>query len=134
MTMRLITPPSNDESVTATPDSNLIPPLVSPLEERATCFFFKNYVLMQGTTQGHMDYLPALVAEIPRSEALCAAVSAVGTAGIAIARRSSEAMTLARSRYGSALKLTNAALADCVQCKPDHSLMAVLILALYEVG
>jgi uncharacterized protein YsxB (DUF464 family) len=131
---KLIIPSSNDESMTSTSGSGLLaPPAVSSLEDQATCFFFNNYVLMQGAIQGYMEYLPILFVELPSSEALCAAISAVGIAGIANMRRSSEVMSLARSKYGSALRLTNAALTDRFQCKRDHTLMTVLILALYEV-
>jgi hypothetical protein len=104
------------------------------LKELSMAFYWTNYVLPNPTsTNGYLDYLSILYSKRPTSAALSEVITSLGMAGISNLRKSSEIMVEARRSYATALRLTNTALADPTQVKTDETLMAVLLLAFYEV-
>ncbi|KAH8695336.1 hypothetical protein BGW36DRAFT_429214 [Talaromyces proteolyticus] len=115
--------------------SSLIAALPFPLEEQATCFFFHHYIIMdEDYLKGYMSYLPTMFVDIPPNPALYAAVIAVGSAGIANFKRSSDLMVTTSDRYSTALSLTHKLLADLPKCWRYSTAVAVLLLAMYETA
>lgn len=109
-------------------DNRLAIHITHTLEDRAIGFFATNYVL-----DGFLNYLSMAYNTWPASAALSESIISLGIAGLSNTEKSSEGMCEARRRYAIALRLTNTALADPTQVKTDQILMAVLLLALFEV-
>jgi hypothetical protein len=82
---------------------------------------------------GFLNYLSMAYNSRPASAALLESMISLGVAGLSNTGKSPEVMSAARRRYAIALRLTNTALADPTQVKTDQTLMAVLVLALFEV-
>lgn len=80
----------------------------------------------------HFDYLPPLYLQSPPSSPLVVATQCVATASLASDWRNSTLMIEARRQYSEAIKLTNAALCSPVDALQDHTLISVLLLALFE--
>ena len=107
--------------------------LAQPIEERATVFFVANYVIgNRGPTRGHLDYLGDLYQTGFLPEGLMASMKAVGLAGYSHAANAPSLMKNARYQYMRALQFTNAALRSPVDVKKDTTLMAVMILGIFE--
>ncbi|KAM3076026.1 hypothetical protein ACMFMG_006461 [Clarireedia jacksonii] len=104
------------------------------IEDRATAFFVANYVISDhGPTRGHLDRLADLYEADSIDDNLVAAVHAVGLVGYSHSVKAPELRHAARSQYTKALRLTNAALRSPTAVKKDSTLMAILILGIYEV-
>jgi Fungal specific transcription factor domain len=72
--------------------------------------------------------------EVQASEkALLAGITSVGMATLAAIQNSQDLHLLAQKEYVSALKLTNTALGNVTTAKADSTLVAVLLLAMFEV-
>lgn len=105
------------------------------VEDQATCFFFGNYVA--GTemvnTFGNYQYLSTIYADQPIGVPLRESISAIGLAGLANFWRAPTIMTKANIAYCSALRLVNSGLGNIEEAKSDQTLVAIMLLGLYEV-
>jgi hypothetical protein len=102
-----------------------------PVEEQATYFFFQNYAL--DDFKGYYSYLPSVYSTLPAGSALSEAITSLGMAGIANSKKDTRLMINANFKYTSALYNVNAALRDPEEAKTDQTLVAVMLLGLFEV-
>lgn len=105
-------------------------------EQEAICAFFLDFVLLPrhpDSVQGHLEHLMPLYKNAASESVLSLATSSVALviSGASSARQSDQ--QLGRSIYGRALRKTSAAIKNPVESKKDETLMAVLLLGLYEV-
>ena len=105
-------------------------------EQQAICAFFLDFVLLPrhpDTTQGHLEHLSPLYAKTSAGSPLSLATSSVALmmSGNSPARRSDQ--QLGRTIFGKALKKTSAAIRNPAESMKDETLMAVLLLGLFEV-
>jgi hypothetical protein len=118
---------------------NWIPAMVlapsTSAEDQATCFFFGNYVSGMGIldTCGNYQYLSSIYAEQPVGIPLRQAVAAVGLAGLANFWNAPNILSKANTAYCSALRLVNSGLGNIEEAKKDQTLVAIILLGLYEV-
>jgi hypothetical protein len=105
------------------------------VEDQATCFFFGNYVSGADmlNTCGNYQYLSSIYTNQTIGISLRQAVSAVGLAGLANFWRAPNIMAKAKSAYCSALRLVNSRLGNIEEAKSDQTLVAIILLGLYEV-
>lgn len=105
--------------------------LVVDVQDQASCYFFQVYdwVGTSALIKGSFDQTTAPLGE----RALMAAISAVGKASIANIQNSNPLRRSARLDYGNTLQLTNAAIGDAGQYKKDSTLIAILLLSIFEV-
>jgi hypothetical protein len=107
--------------------------LAPNIEELATGFFFSNYVIdVKGPTRGHLDHLHDIYNTYDMDENLLASMKAVGLAGCSHVTHSPQLMKGARQQYTKALRLTNEALASPTDAKKDSTLLAIMILGIFE--
>ncbi|TEY53010.1 hypothetical protein BOTCAL_0252g00080 [Botryotinia calthae] len=103
------------------------------IEDRATAFFLSNYVIGDnGPTRGHLDHLSDLYESDSIDDNLVAAVQAVGLAGFAHSAKAPHLINQALAQYAKSLQLTNAALQSPTAVKRDSTLLAILILGIFE--
>ena len=125
--------PITQESWCSTPYSisHTLPP---SLEEQAKCFFFQNYVLEDcRASRGHFDYLPGIYMNLKVQRFLEDAVVALGLAGLANLTKGAKVMLKANIRYTAAVRAVSSALGEVEQVTADQTLIAVMLLSLYEV-
>lgn len=106
------------------------------LEQEAICAFFLDFVLLPrhpDSVLGHLGHLMPLYEKVAPESPLVLATSSVALvmSGASSARQSDQ--QLGRSIFGRALRKTSAAIKHPVESKKDETLMAVLLLGLYEV-
>ncbi len=99
--------------------------LAPTIDERATSFFFTNYIIGG-------DNCPGNSAGYTIDDNLENCMKAVGLAALASAAHAPELMKEAKKRYLSAIQLTNAALGSRVDCKKDSTLLAIMLLSIFE--
>ncbi|KAF4892029.1 hypothetical protein CGCF415_v001707 [Colletotrichum fructicola] len=103
------------------------------LEDRAANFFFAYY-----TTTGppfgdtYQEWLAQTYLEAVPSNVVRAAVQAVGMAAISNVHNAPDVIIQAKERYCQALNATNLALRDPTLVAADSTLMAILLLGLFE--
>ena len=108
-------------------------------QERGTAYFFSRYVAVdKDSSHQRFDFVydvwkPASLVPERQVDGVLASMSAVGLVGLANMTRSSEAADAARKAYGTALRLTNQALRDPVEAVKDTTMLAILILSLFEM-
>ncbi|KAF7871559.1 hypothetical protein EAF04_003666 [Stromatinia cepivora] len=103
------------------------------IEDKATAFFLSNYVIGDhGPTRGHLDHLSDLYESDSMDDNLVAAVHAVGLAGYSHLAKAPHLINQARAQYARSLQLTNAALQSPTAVKKDSTLLAILILGIFE--
>lgn len=108
----------------------LVPPtLTITINERARKAFFSQYVAGFSTTY---DVLETLYGHCPTDRHLPAAVDAVSLAFFSFQFSAPQALSIARERYAYALPLLNEALASSETATSDSTLLAVLLMDLYE--
>ena len=103
--------------------------LIQPVEARALSFFLSKYIL--GSNFGYLASVYSPYSD--REEQLSASIEAVGLASLSNELGSLELSERARKRYVHAIQATNKALQDAVKARKDSTLIAVLLLSLYEV-
>lgn len=103
--------------------------LIQPVEARALSFFLSKYIL--GSNFGYLASFYSSHSD--REEQLSASIEAVGLASLSNELGSLELSERARKRYIHAIQATNTALQDEVKARKDSTLIAVLLLSLYEV-
>jgi hypothetical protein len=110
--------------------------LAPSADDQATCFFFQNYVPGndpfgdRGTFQFLMDVYRC--EEI--GDALADSVSSLGMVGLASFWKAPSIIHNARLKYVSALRTLASHLRNKEEAKTDQTLIATMLLGLYEVG
>ena len=103
--------------------------LIQPVEARALSFFLSKYIL-----GSNFAYLASFYNSYSdREEQLSASIEAVGLVSLSNELGSLELSERARKRYVHAIQATNQVLQDVVMAKKDSTLIAVLLLSLFEV-
>jgi hypothetical protein len=103
-------------------------------EDQATCFFFRNYVLDNPPlNNGSFQYLSDIYSSEEVRPALGDCVAALGMVGLSNFWKATNIMVKATLKYNSALRLISTQLRDPKQAKSDQTLVAVMLLGLYEV-
>ena len=105
-------------------------------EQQAICAFFLDFVLLPrhpDSAQGHLEHLLPLYANTSAESPLSLATSSVALmiSGGSPTRRSDQ--QLGRTIFGKALQKTSAAIRNPAESRKDETLMAVLLLGLFEV-
>lgn len=133
---RLLKPVSRvDIELPASPKMAVSCQLSPPINERATCFFLSNFVLLpRGVTgKGNLDFLMPLVYAARSTETtLMLALNAVAHVALANQPDARKLIPLADSQYVIALNQVNKDLQDPEKAKQDATLAAVFLLSLYE--
>ncbi len=105
-------------------------------EQQAICAFFLDFVLLPrhpDSNQGHLEHLLPLYANTAAESPLSLATSSVALmiSGSSPVRRNDQ--QLGRTIFGKALRKTSAAIRNPAESRKDETLMAVLLLGLFEV-
>jgi len=109
--------------------------LSMPLSDQATYFFFAHYVPSEPPFSNiYLKWLSRLYWWESSGQILHSVVESVGMAGIANVYHASDLMIKARHQYGRALTIINEALSDPVEVKADSTIVAILLLGLFEVS
>jgi hypothetical protein len=131
----------NDIVESAQSTSSLHTPVLLPsVADRATHFFFKQYVCNETqpgnshiSPRGHLEYLPVLYLRSPAG-ILNPIVKAVALASFGNAGNVSEWKSRSFKLYGAAIYKIKEALQDPAQIKTDETLAAVMLMGTFEVG
>jgi hypothetical protein len=108
--------------------------LYPPFTEIGAHFFFAKYTCVEAPfSECYVSWLTGLYHEQQHTQAVRAAIEAVGLAGIANVSYTPKVRSESRERYGQALAATKLLLNDSNESLTDSTLMAVILLALYEV-
>ena len=108
-----------------------VPPqtLLISIEDRARCCFFSHYVVGMSRTY---DVLQPLYEQCPSDKHLSATVDAVSLAFFSFHDYDARASIFAQKKYSKALPLLNAALRSSETATSDSTLLAILLLDLFE--
>lgn len=108
-----------------------------PLEYEATCYFFHNFVCddpsSRYSTNAYAQMMPTLYREDSSFGVLPKIVDAIGLAGISNVKHSPELMAAAGRKYAGVLRAINASIQDSKKATTDQTLIAVILLGLFEV-
>lgn len=105
-------------------------------EQQAICAFFLDFVHLprnQDSVQGHLEHLLPLYKNTTPDSPLSLATSSVALVISGSSPTKQSDQQLGRSIFGRALRKTSAAIRHPVESKKDETLMAVLLLGLFEV-
>jgi hypothetical protein len=131
------------ESFMHFPEAQLLPDAVAQTlfcpsaEDQATSYVFHNYVFEDNgsaTSRGLFDYLPSVCREMSSGSIVEDAIIALGLAGLANQRKTTKVMMTANFRYSRAVKRVSEILGSIEEARKDEVLIAVLLLALFEVS
>lgn len=133
--------PSPDEGTWPSSPSSAQDYTLSPIfQEQGMAFFFSRYVAAAHENIAHNNYdfiydiwRPNRSTRDARVDAVLASMTAVGLAAMSSLTCSPERLDWARQSYVTALRLTNDALMDPAEARKDSTLLAVLILGMYEM-
>ena len=105
-------------------------------EQQAICAFFLDFVLLPrhpDSVRGHLEHLLPLYQHTSPESPLALATSSVALAiSSTNPTRSPSSQQLARTIFGRALRKTSTAIRDPITSLKDETLMAVLLLGLFE--
>ncbi len=105
-----------------------------PAVELGTCFFFAKYLSKEAPFSGeYCDWVSQSYSQGRPSHALRATIEAVGMAGMSNVSHAPLLASRSKQRYCEALAAVKLDLADPVQAAADATLMAVILLGLFEV-
>jgi hypothetical protein len=105
------------------------------VDDLAISIFLRNYVISPSDiSNGHLNHLPSLYNQTYHQGVLPVTISAVGLALMSNIHRAPEIMAVARKKYATAVKMTNTALQCEQESKADSTLMAVILLGMFEVS
>ncbi|KAI0023492.1 hypothetical protein F4780DRAFT_776904 [Xylariomycetidae sp. FL0641] len=117
-------------------EQSILPALNVPVEQRASCQFVSNFVLLprgSSTTRGFLDFLIPLLKQETPHDPLKYAFGAVSMAFMNNRSGTPSDLTdKAISDYTQALKSVNRAIQDPEAQKADSTLAAVLLLGMFE--
>lgn len=139
---------TKDETLLSSPSSGSWPstPMIAMLyslkpesQERGIAYFFSRYVTVdENCCHQRFDFVfdvwkPVSLVPERQVDGVLASMSAVGLVGLANMTLSPEDAEAARKAYGTALRLTNQALRDPAEAVKDTTMLAILILSLFEM-
>ena len=121
------------DDVNLSPASLLLLPNLAPtIDERAVGFFFSNHVVgIDVSSRGFIDHLQSHP-DYNLVDNLLTSIKAVGLAGFSNVTKSPSLMIEAKKNYVVAVRLINAALQSPEDVKKDTTLLAVMILGIFE--
>ncbi|KAH8696321.1 hypothetical protein BGW36DRAFT_297609 [Talaromyces proteolyticus] len=100
--------------------------------DEAVAFFLHNYVLKHGEiANAHLTH-QQMINSTRSSEAVLLGMGAVGMASLANIRNSKGLRIMATREYTSTLHLTTVSLQDSTLCKSDETVIAVVLLGMFE--
>jgi len=105
-------------------------------EQQAICAFFLDFVLLPrnpDSVQGHLEHLIPLYKNTTPDSPLSLATSSVALVMSGSSPTKKSDQQLGRTMFGRALWKTSAAIKHPIESKKDETLMAVLLLGLFEV-
>lgn len=111
--------------------SNISTPLSQPIDDLGAIFFFTKYTY--NTPPYSTDYHDWLTQSYLADTPTRAGIEAVGLAGISNTSYTPYIMRKSREKYSEAIVAVKQALNDSDQAIADSTLMAVLLLGVYEV-
>ncbi|KAF3005761.1 hypothetical protein E8E13_007015 [Curvularia kusanoi] len=115
-----------------TPES-MAKEMLPSIDDQALGFFISNYVNPPALVpRGQYEWLLEALREPNCDEVLRKSVSAACLAGLANSTKNTGIMLKAQDAYGSALRMTNCALGVEKTAVRDSTLMAVIMLGMYE--
>lgn len=105
-----------------------------PSTDEAMAFFFHHYVSPESTTgNGHLNFLLKRHQSQLANSLLKDVITSIGMAGLSTTGRGRSFMLEAHEQHAIALRSTNSALMESSRVTSDEALIAVMLLALYEV-
>ena len=123
--------PENETKTTV--DQRLIKEPYAFSNDCAALFFFHDYVLLETRQPLNLfDMLPGIYQTSSPGSPLADIITALGLVCLSNTKGTPEALIPARARYGAALHSINASIRDPGAASADETLMAVLLLGLYE--
>lgn len=130
---RRYVPDADRSDVDPTPvPLSLIPNLTPTIDERAVNFFFSNHTIgVSLPSRGFIDHMHAHP-DYDLDDNLLSSIKAVGLAGVFNVTKAPGLMLEASKRYTTAVRHLNSALQSPVEVKKDTTLMAVMILGIFE--
>ena len=109
----------------------------APLIDGATSYFFHNFVPeapnSRSFTNAYSHVLPTLCRQGSSFGVLPKVIDAIGLAGISNMKQSPELMLAAGQKYASVLRAINASIQDSKEASTDQTLVAIMLLGLFEV-
>lgn len=108
------------------------------VEDQGSSFFFYNFVIEDSPfPASYSAFMPTLYNNVtalgPGANPLPGIITAIGMAGISNLQGSAAAMVATRQKYTKVLHTLNSALQDPRTATDDSTLMAVILLGLFEV-
>ncbi|KAF2876291.1 hypothetical protein BDV95DRAFT_221506 [Massariosphaeria phaeospora] len=108
-------------------------PMTPSIEDQAVSFFVSNYVVTPALVpRGQFDFLPELLNQPGIEKVLKSSVTAASLASLAQSTKSAHIMKQAQAEYVTALSMTNKALKSTNTAKKTSTLIAVIMLGMYE--
>ena len=109
-----------------------MPHLAPTIDERAVNFFFSNHVAGIDTpSRGFIDHMQAHP-DYELGDNLMSSIKAVGLVGFSNVAKDPALMVEAKKQYLSAVRHLNVALQSPAEAKKDSTLMAVMVLGVFE--
>ena len=106
-------------------------------EQRAVCFFFSSFVVIDRhpeSNTGFLEFLIPFYKNAERDSQLSLATQAVSMTILGSCSQNKPMQQMGRKAFGEALALTSVAIQDPVKSKSDELLVSVLALAFAEVS
>ena len=107
--------------------------LSTDLESQATTFFFEHFTVEQNVDRMSEMYSSMSPGDEPGSKALIHSIRALGLVGLARGADAPQLMQMAEGQYLNAIRAMNTALFDTEEAKKDNTLLAVMILTIFEM-
>ena len=105
-----------------------------PLEEEAIYYFFHHFVSEDPTClTAYSHVLPTLYRQNSSFSALPKIIGAIGLAGLSNMKHAPELMVAAGQNYARVLRAITASIQDSKEASTDQTLIAVILLGLFEV-
>ena len=109
-----------------------MPHLAPTIDERAVNFFFSNHVAgIDVPSRGFIDHMQTHP-DYELGDNLLSSIKAVGLAGFSNVAKAPALLVEAKKQYLSAVRHLNVALQSPVEAKKDSTLMAVMVLGIFE--
>ncbi|KAF3388711.1 hypothetical protein F1880_003342 [Penicillium rolfsii] len=96
-------------------------------------YFLRNFVIgSQSSSRGYLNYIPSVYVNGDEHPTLVASLAAAGLVALANSTQQPELASHAREKYLEAIHNINTALASPIESVKDSTLMAVILLGLFE--
>lgn len=105
-----------------------------PLEDEATYYFFHNFVSEDpASIAAYSHVMPTVYRQHSSFSALSKIIEAIGLAAISNLKQAPELMVAAGQKYARVLRAITASIQDSKEASTDQTLIAVMLLGLFEV-